>query len=119
MNIRRIPIVFLVAGLALKTSLVLLWRYRKFPGLLNLLIYYDPGARYFAERLTRLFFDYGGITFAPGSNTFFDIFLVVGFGIECLLAGFLFRWLSGRFVNQPGAEGLTGTRTKPNLKPSH
>jgi hypothetical protein len=88
---------FLVVGLAFKASLVLIWRHGRFPGLLNLLIYYDPGARYFAERMTRLFFDYGGITFAPGSNTFFDIFLVIGFGIECLLAGFLLRWLIGRF----------------------
>jgi hypothetical protein len=97
MNIRRLPIAFLVLGLAFKTFLVLLWRHRSSGGLLSLLIYCDPGARYFAEKVTRLFFDYGGITSAPGSNTFFDIFLVLGFGIECLLVGFVVQWLLRRF----------------------
>jgi hypothetical protein len=86
MNIRRLPIAFLVLGLVFKTFLVFLWRHGRSPGLLNLLTYYDPGARYFAERMTRLFFDYRGITFAPGSNTFFEICLVIGFGIECLFS---------------------------------
>ena len=102
MNIRRLPIALLATGIVFKTSLVLLWRYHeRFPGLPNLLIYYDPGARYFAEGLTRLFFDYKGITFAPGANTFFEVALVIGFGIECLLAGFLLRWLLGRPVAHP------------------
>ena len=117
--IRRLPIAFLVVGLAFKTSLVLLWRHGSFPGLLNLSIYYDPGASYFAERMTRLFFDHGGITFAPGANMFFDIVLVIGFGIECLVSGLLLRWLLGRFLNQRSAGGPSGTQTKPSLKPSH
>ena len=86
MNIRRLPIAFLVLGLVFKTLLVLLWRYWGYGGLLNLAIYYDPGARYFAEKMTRLFFDYGGITLAPGANAFFDVALVIGFGIECLVS---------------------------------
>ena len=105
MNIRRLPIAFLVLGLAFKTFLVLLWRYWHSGVLLNLLIYYDPGARYFAEKVTRLFFDYGGITLAPGANAFFDVVLVIGFGIECLLAGFLLRWLLGHFQGQRPDEG--------------
>jgi len=97
MNIRRLPIAFLVLGLVFKTFLVLLWKHWSSGGLLNLLIHYDPGARYFAEKVTRLFFDYGGITFAPGSNTFFDVLLIIGFGIECLLVGFVVQWLLRRF----------------------
>lgn len=119
MNIRRLPIAFLVLGLAFKTLLVLLWRRWSSGWLLNLLVYYDPGARYFAEKMTRLFFDHGGITFAPGANAFFDVMLVIGFGIECLLAGFLLRWVLGRFHGQRPNEGLTGVQTKPSLKPSH
>ena len=117
MNISRLPLAFLVVGLAFKTFLVLLWRHGGFPGLLNLLIYYDPGAHCFAERMTRLFFDYGGITFAPGANTFFDMFLVIGFGSECLVAGLLLRYLLGRFLNLGSVGGRTDTATKPSLKP--
>src|SRR5580692_8359649 len=63
MNIKKLPVAFLVGGLVIKTLLVLLWRQWGSGGLLSLLIDYDPGARYFAERMTRLFFDYRGITF--------------------------------------------------------
>jgi hypothetical protein len=102
MNLKRLPIALLVLGLALKTVFVLLWRRWSSGWLLSLLVYYDPGARYFAEKVTRLFFDYGGITLAPGANALFDVTLVIGFGIECLLAGFLLRWLLGRFhANDP------------------
>jgi hypothetical protein len=89
--------------------LVFLWRHGRSPGVLNLLIYYDPGARYFAERMTRLFFDCGGITLAPGSNTFFDVCLVIGFGIECLVLGFVVRWFLSRFGNSEGARSMPMT----------
>jgi hypothetical protein len=114
MNIKRLPVAFLVVGLVFKTLLVLLWRQWGSGGLLSLLTTYDPGARYFAEKMTRLFFDYGGITFAPGSNTFFDVSLVIGFGIECLLAGFLLRWLLGRFQGQRGDKGVTDAHARPS-----
>lgn len=110
MNIRRLPIAFLVLGLVFKTFLVFLWRHGRSPGLLNLLTYYDPGARYFAERMTRLFFDYGGITFAPGAPMFFEVFLVIGFGIECLLVGFLLQWLFRRFQSPHSASPTPTTR---------
>jgi hypothetical protein len=106
-------------GVVLKTSLILLWRYRSSAILGNVLVYYDPGARYFAEKVTRFFFDYGGITLAPGANGFFDVMLVIGFGIECLLAGFLLRWLLRRFQRQRPEGGVRRTPTKPNFKPSH
>ena len=60
MNIKKLPVAFLVGGLVIKTLLVLLWRQWGSGGLLSLLIDYDPGARYFAERMTRLFFTTGG-----------------------------------------------------------
>jgi hypothetical protein len=60
MNIKQLPIAFLAVGLAFKMFLVFLWRHGGSPGVLKLLIYYDPGARYFAEGLARLFFNRGG-----------------------------------------------------------
>ncbi len=110
MNIKRLPIAFLVVGLVFKTFLVFLWRLWKFPGLLNLLIYYDPGARYFAERMTRLFFDHGGITLAPGAPTFYEVFLIIGFGIECLLIGFLAQWVLHRSRGPGSASSMPTTR---------
>src|SRR5437879_13840361 len=89
MNIKRLPIVFLAVGIVLKATLVLLWRLSQVPGILKLLVYYDPGAHHFAEGMTRLFFYHGGFTFAPGAPMSFEIFLVIGFGIECFLIGFL------------------------------
>jgi hypothetical protein len=110
MNIKRLPTAFLAVGLVFKTLLVFLWRHGGSPSVLNLLIYYDPGARYFAERVTRLFFDYGGITLAPGSNTFFDVSLVIGFGIECLVLGFVVRWFLSRFGHSEDARSTPTTR---------
>jgi hypothetical protein len=111
MNIKRLPLALLATGLVFKTSLVLLWRYDwRFPGLPNLAVYYDPGARYFSEKVTRLFFDFGGITLAPGANTFFDICLVIGFGIECYVLGFVARWLWGRFGHSEDARSVPTTR---------
>ena len=107
MNIKRLPIVLLVVGLAFKGILVVLWRLWQIPRLPDLLIYYDPGARYFAEVMTRLFFDYRGITMAAGAPAFYEVFLVVGFGIECLLVGFLLRWLLHRFQSPHSATPTT------------
>jgi hypothetical protein len=107
---KQLPIAFLAVGLVFKMFLVFLWKHGGSPGVLNLLIYYDPGARYFAERVTRLFFDYRGITLAPGSNTLFDISLVIGFGIECLVLGFVARWLLRRFGHSEGARSMPTTR---------
>lgn len=64
MSIKRLPIAFLVVGLAFKTVLVLVWRLWQLPGLANLLVYYDPGARLFADKdnpiVFRLRGDYSG-----------------------------------------------------------
>ena len=119
MNIKRLPIAFLIMGLVFKAFLLVLWRHWRPVAVMDLLTYYDPGARYLAENVTHLLFDYGGITFAPGANACYEVVLVIGFGIECLLAGFLLRWLLGRFQGQRPNEGLASAQTKPGLKPSH
>ena len=100
MSIKRLPITFLFGGVAFKALLVFLWKLWHLPLLANVLIYYDPGARYFAEEITRLFFDYGGLTLAPGAPRFYEVVLVIGFGIECLLVGLLAQWVLRRFTGR-------------------
>jgi len=113
-NIKRLPVIFLVVGLVLKTILVLPWRLSQAPGLLKLAIYYDPGAFHFAERSAGLLFDQRRLVPTSGESVLFEIFLFIGFGIECLLVGFLLRWLLGRFLGRRGDEGLAGAQTKPS-----
>ena len=110
MNIKRLPIVFLAVGIVLKATLVILWRLSQIPGILKLLVYYDPGAHHFAEGMTRLFFYHGGFTLAPGAPMSFEIFLVIGFGIECFLIGFLAQWALRRFSGPRGAPPIPTTR---------
>jgi hypothetical protein len=109
MNIKRIPIAFLLAGLVFKTLLVLLWRFWKFPGLLNLLIHYDPGAFHFAERAAALFFDQRRLAPTSGESALFEIFLVIGFGIECLFLGLMVQWALRRLGGSRSAPPMTTT----------
>jgi hypothetical protein len=108
MNIKRLPIAFLVAGLVLKTLVLVGWKLWKFPSLLNLAIYYDPGAFHFAERAAGLFFDQRRLAPTPGESALFHVFLIIGFGIECFLIGFLCQWLLRRFHGR-GASSTTTT----------
>jgi hypothetical protein len=109
MNIKRLPIAFLILGLLFKAFLLVLWRHWRAVAVMDLLTYYDPGARYLAEKVTHLFFA-GEIAPAPGAEMCYEIALVIGFGIECLLAGFLLRWLLGRFQGQRGDEEHVASR---------
>lgn len=92
-NVRKLPIWFLATGIALKGILLLLWRLWELPELTKPLIYYDPGALFFAERMVRLFFDPRRLFPGHGEAALFELFLVLGFGIECLIAGFVLRWV--------------------------
>jgi len=97
MNVKRLPWLFLVVGIALKATLILFWRVSHIPAILKLLVHYDPGARQFAEEMTQLFFYHRGFTFAPGASISFEVFLAIGFGIECLVLGFVVQWVLRRF----------------------
>lgn len=77
-------------------ALVLVWKFFHIPGLLSLLTTYDPGAFWFAERTTALLFDQRRFAPAPGEPLVFELALVVGFGIECLLIGMAVTWLLRR-----------------------
>ena len=109
MNIKRLSIAFLVVGLVFKTFLVFLWRLWKFPGLLNLLIYYDPGAFRFAERMAGLFFDQRRLAPTSAESALFEVFLVIGFGVECLVLGFVAQWVLRRFGGPRSAPSMPTT----------
>ena len=93
-RMRRLPIVFLLGGIVLKTVLVLLWSLFKVPGLLRLLTTYDPGPLWLAEKTVAFLFPRG---IAPaGATEVFELVAIVGFGIECLLVGCVISWFLRR-----------------------
>ena len=101
MNIRRLPVMFLVGGVLIKALLVILWRVSNEPELMALLTTYDPGAFKFAESGAAMFFDQRRITPTSGESVLFEMLLVIGFGIECFLVGLLVRWFLKRERGQP------------------
>jgi len=96
MNTKRYPIVFLVGGMMLKGLLVLLSGLIQSAALVSLLTTYDPLAFAFANWGSSLFFDPRRIAPGPGEAQIFGVLLVIGFGIECLLIGFVVRWFRQR-----------------------
>ncbi|MEO8663435.1 MAG: hypothetical protein ABI693_33575 [Bryobacteraceae bacterium] len=96
MSTKRFSIAVLIGGLGTKASLVFLWRLVKSPVLSRLLTTYDPVAYAFAERLASLFYDPKRIAPGPGEAELFEIALVFGFAMECLLVGLAVRWLVRR-----------------------
>lgn len=96
MSIRRLPVMFLMGGLLVKALLVILWRVSKGPEFTALLTTYDPGAFTFAEKGAALFFDQRRIAPTPGESALFEVLLVIGFGLECMLVGLIVRWFLQR-----------------------
>lgn len=108
MSIKRLPMAFMIGGVVLKTLLVVLCRVFRVPELLRLLTTYDPGAFAFANWGASLFFDQRRIAPGPGEAQIFEILLVVGFGIECLLVGLLVRWFLRRYQGPRAGEVSAG-----------
>jgi hypothetical protein len=90
---KRLPAVFLVGGMALKGLLVIAWRLSKAPALLALLTTYDPAGFWFAEKTRALLFDQRRIAPTPAEAVTFEVLLIVGFGIECLIVGLVIFWI--------------------------
>ena len=109
MNIKRLPVAFLLGGLALKTAVLLFWRLWQTPALLKLAIYYDPGAFHFAEKAAGLFFDQRRLAPTAGESILFEVFLVIGFGLECLVLGFIIQWVLRRFRSPQRAPSMPTT----------
>lgn len=92
----RLPVLFMLVGLAVKGLLVILWRFSQSPELLALLTDYDPVAFQFAEKSVALFFDPRRIAPGDGEALLFEIMLVVAFGLECMIIGFVTQALIRR-----------------------
>jgi hypothetical protein len=93
MSTKQLPVALLIAGATFKAVLVLSWRFWNTTHFAKLLTVYDPGAVYFAEKVTALFFDQRRIAPPPAESALFEVFLVIGFGVQCFLVGLLLRWL--------------------------
>lgn len=106
--LRRLPMLFLVAGLAIKGLLVLAWRFSRAPELANLLTSYDPGAFAFAEKGVALLFDPRRIAPTPGESLAFEFLLVLGFGLECMALGFLCQMFLRPKPTDPIAKQVPG-----------
>lgn len=87
--LKRLPLLCLIAGLAIKGLLVLAWRISRASELYSLLTNYDPGAFAFAEKGVALLFDPRRIAPTPSESIAFEFLLVLGFGLECMIVGFL------------------------------
>ncbi len=106
--LRRLPILFLVAGLAIKGLLVLTWRFSQAPELFNLLTSYGPGVFAFAEKGVALLFDPRRIAPTPGESLAFEFLLVLGFGLECIVVGFLCQMVFRPKRGEPFAKQVPG-----------
>jgi|ERR1051326_4154917 hypothetical protein len=94
MTVDRIAMVFSLVGTAFKGLVVLLWRLWRFPQLLALATTYDPGGVWFADKLIVLFFDQRRLAPTTAEAVTYEVLLVVGFGIECLLVGAIVGWIA-------------------------
>ena len=90
----RLPVAFLFVGLLFKTTLVVLFGLWHTALILRLDLLYDPGAWYFAEKIANFFFRREP---PPTESVVYEISLVVGFGIECLLIGLMLQCLLRRW----------------------
>lgn len=93
---KRLLAVFLIGGMVVKGLLVIAWRLSKAPALLAVLTTYDPAGFWFAEKTTALLFDQRRIAPTPAETVTFEMLLIVGFSIECLLVGLAIFWILRR-----------------------
>lgn len=76
--------------------MVLVWRLFQPPIALGLLTTYDPAVFWFAENAKGLFFDQRRFAPTPAEMVTFELLLILGFGIECLVVGLLVSWFLRR-----------------------
>lgn len=100
MNIKKLPVILSVSGMAVKGLVMFVWRLFHIPELLPFWSTYDPGAFWFSEQVSALLFDRRGIAPSPGEAMLFAPLLIIGFGIECFAAGVLIRMVVRRIQGQ-------------------
>ena len=100
MSIKRLPLIFLIGGIGLKALLVLLWRFFQPPGVGRILINYDPIGSRLAEFVTPLVFDQRRFAPTSAEALFYELVLIIGFGLQCLFLGFLISGIWRWFYSQ-------------------
>jgi hypothetical protein len=110
MNIRRLPLAFLLGGILLKALLIVTWRVSRLPALLIVLMRCDPVAVFFAERTTAAFYDQRRLFPGAAEGLFFELALTLAFGVECLFVGLLIRWFWSHRTAQVGSRPVTTGR---------
>jgi hypothetical protein len=101
MNRRRLPFVFFGAGVLIKLLLIGLTKLGDFPSVVSIATRYDPFAFMFANWGASLFFSAKRIAPGNGEVQIFEALLAIGFGVECLLLGYIIRWLLGVIPKVP------------------
>ena len=99
MSLLRIPLAFMIGGVVFKSLLILLFELSH-NTYLGAAIYYDPGGIWFAFKAVSLFFDPRRLEIRMVMA--WELFLVIGFGLECFLVGLIARWFLGRMMPRRG-----------------
>ena len=81
-----LPFALLVAGAAVKGSLLIAWHHTQEEGLWPWVSYYDPAATWFALVVNQAL-PFQRCFSTPVEGRLFDVSLAVGFGLECMVAG--------------------------------
>lgn len=87
----RLPIWFAIAGAGLKALLIIGWRVSGSAVVFRLLTSYDPVSFWLAEMGVKLIFGERRIAPTPPESLTFELLLVLGFAVQCLVLGIVVR----------------------------
>ncbi len=105
----HLPLILLTTGLSVKAFLILVWRIFDSRELLRALIVFDPASVWLSEKMTAFLFDSRRLAPTYAEIAVYELFLVIGFGLECFILGVLAAWLLRRF---PGGSSSSSTATR-------
>ena len=88
-RIASLPWLLLVCGIVAKTAVLILFHATKYWRFAWMALDWDPLAALLSERTVGLFFDQRRIVPGVLESTMLEIFLVIFFGMECFLVGWL------------------------------
>jgi hypothetical protein len=87
----RLPIWVALTGAVLKALLIIGWRLSGSAGVFTLLTVFDPVSFWLAEVGVALIFGGRRIAPSPEESLTFEVFLVLGFALQCLVLGVVLR----------------------------
>ena len=98
-----LPILLMAIGAGLKLLEILLWRFFRPPAVFDLAVTYDPLGFWLANTITALLCDQWRVLPALSKPTLFDLLLIAGFGMECLLLGIAIQGLRRCLHRRPSS----------------